>query len=204
MIQALAAFLDFCYIVRQSSLDEADLDALDNALQHFETERVIFETEGIHSDGISIPRIHALKHYREAIELFGAPNGISTSIVESKHIRAVKMPYQRSNKNEELGQVLLINQRQDKLAQFRAKCFAQGKPNKLGIMYDIFNHCPLGLLDKLLLPQDIDAVDHEDVIESSLLDNDTHLQEAEMDSGEKISAVVVLAQTPCKFEFSSK
>ena len=79
MVQALAAFLDFCYIVRQSSLDEADLDALDNALQHF-------ETEGIRSDGISIPRIHALKHYCEAIELFGTPNGIFTSIVESKHI----------------------------------------------------------------------------------------------------------------------
>ena len=62
------------------------MDALDNALQHFETERVIFETEGIHSDSISIPQIHALKHYREAIELFGAPNGISTSIIESKHI----------------------------------------------------------------------------------------------------------------------
>ena len=127
MIQAIAAFLDFCYIVRQSSLNEADLDALDDALQHFETERVVFETEGIRSDGISIPRIHALKHYHEAIELFGAPNGISTSIVESKHIRAIKIPYRRSNKNEELGQVLLINQRQDKLAQFQAKCFDKGK-----------------------------------------------------------------------------
>jgi len=52
MVQALAAFLDFCYIVCQSSLDEADLDALDNALHHFETEHVIFETEGICSDGI--------------------------------------------------------------------------------------------------------------------------------------------------------
>ena len=67
------------------------------------------------------------------------------------------MPFQRSNKNEELGQVLLINQHQDKLAQFRAKCFVQGKPNKLGIMYDIFNHCPLDLEDKPLLPQDIDT-----------------------------------------------
>ena len=40
------------------------------------------------------------------------------------------MPYQRSNKNEELGQVLLINQHQDKLAQFQAKCFDKGKPIK--------------------------------------------------------------------------
>ena len=69
-------------------------------------------------------------------------------------------------------------------------------------MYDIFNHCSLGLLDKPLLSQDIEAVDHEDVIESPSFYDDTHLQEAEVDSGEKISAVVVLAQTPCKFEFS--
>ncbi|KIM57144.1 hypothetical protein SCLCIDRAFT_131152, partial [Scleroderma citrinum Foug A] len=55
MVQALAAFMDFCYIVRQSSLDEADLNALDNALQHFETECTIFETEEIRLDGISIP-----------------------------------------------------------------------------------------------------------------------------------------------------
>ena len=55
MVQALASFLDFCYIVHQSSLDETDLDALDDALQCFERQRVIFETEGIHSDGISIP-----------------------------------------------------------------------------------------------------------------------------------------------------
>ena len=110
MVQALAAFMDFCYIVRQSSLDEVDLKALDSALQHFETECTIFETEDICPDGISIPQIHALQHYHEAIELFGAPNGLSTSIVESKHIHAIKKPYRRSNKNEELGQVLLINQ----------------------------------------------------------------------------------------------
>ncbi|KAI6159320.1 hypothetical protein EDD17DRAFT_1486983, partial [Pisolithus thermaeus] len=65
---------------------------------------------------ISIPRIHVLQHYHEAIELFGAPNGLSTSIVESKHIHAVKRSYQRSNKNEETAQVLLVNQQQDKLA----------------------------------------------------------------------------------------
>ncbi|KAI6094559.1 hypothetical protein EDD16DRAFT_1529083 [Pisolithus croceorrhizus] len=93
MLQALSAFMDFCYIVHQSSLGEADLEALDKALQRFETHRSIFEAEGIHSDGISIPRIHALQHYHEAIELFGAPNGLSTSIVESKHIHAVKRPY---------------------------------------------------------------------------------------------------------------
>ena len=47
--------MDFCYIVHQSSLDEVDLKALDSALQHFETECTIFETEDIRPDGISIP-----------------------------------------------------------------------------------------------------------------------------------------------------
>ncbi|KAI6095769.1 hypothetical protein F5141DRAFT_1191197 [Pisolithus sp. B1] len=32
--------------------------------------------------------------YTVSIELFGAPNGLSTSIVESKHIHAIKRPYQ--------------------------------------------------------------------------------------------------------------
>ncbi|KIM61412.1 hypothetical protein SCLCIDRAFT_48719, partial [Scleroderma citrinum Foug A] len=43
MVQAIAAFLDFCYIVHQSTLDEADLAAMENALSHFETEHTIFE-----------------------------------------------------------------------------------------------------------------------------------------------------------------
>ena len=119
--------MDFCYVVHQSSLNEVDLKALDSALQHFETECTIFETEDIHLDGISIPQIHALQHYHEAIELFGAPNGLSTSIVESKHIQAIKKPYWRSNKNEELGQVLLINQQLVKLAWFQAEHLAEGK-----------------------------------------------------------------------------
>ena len=54
------------------------------------------------------------------------------------------------------------------------------------------------------MPQDIEAVDHEEVIESSPFCDDSYVEEAEEDNGEKISAVVVLAQTPCKFKFSSE
>ena len=60
MSKAITAFLELCYIVRQSSLDEADLEALDSALKRFEIERTIFEQVGICPNGISIPRIHAL------------------------------------------------------------------------------------------------------------------------------------------------
>ena len=48
--------------------------------------------------------------------MFGAPNGLCSSITESKHILAVKDPYNRSNYCNALGQILLMNQCQDKLA----------------------------------------------------------------------------------------
>ena len=127
MSKAITAFLEFCYIVRQSSLDEADLEALNSALKCFEIERTIFEQVGIHPNGISIPRIHALQHYHQLIQQFGAPNGLCTSITESKHIDAVKKPWRKSNQHEALGQMLVTNQRLENIAYFRAKQFAKGK-----------------------------------------------------------------------------
>ena len=47
---------------------------------------------------------------------FSAPNGLCSSITESKHIKAVKQPWRRSSRYEALGQMLLTNQHLDKLA----------------------------------------------------------------------------------------
>jgi uncharacterized protein with von Willebrand factor type A (vWA) domain len=58
-------------------------------------------------------------HYAELIRSFGAPNGICSSITEAKHIKAVKEPWRRSNRNFPLDQILEINQRLDKLAAAR-------------------------------------------------------------------------------------
>jgi hypothetical protein len=77
MVQAIAAFMDFCYIVCQYSLDEGDLIALKDALQQFQTHCSMFQVCGIRPSGISIPHIHALQHYEELIQLFGAPNGLA-------------------------------------------------------------------------------------------------------------------------------
>ena len=127
MTHAIAAFMDFCYIVHQSSLDEADLEALDSALKRFEVERTIFEEVGIRPNGISIPCIHALQHYHQLIQQFGAPNGLCTSITESKHIDAVKKPWRKSNRHEALGQMLVTNQHLENIAYFRAKQITKGK-----------------------------------------------------------------------------
>ncbi|KAG6809100.1 hypothetical protein H0H92_001623 [Tricholoma furcatifolium] len=119
MIRALAAFMEFCYLARRSILDEEDLVALDDALGRFHRERVVFEVEGVRPDGFSLPRQHSMCHYRHLIQEFGAPNGLCSSITESKHIVAVKEPWRRSNRFEALGQMLLTNQRLDKLSAAR-------------------------------------------------------------------------------------
>lgn len=46
--------------------------------------------------------------------------------MESKHIKAVKKPYRRTNRFQALGQMLVSNQWQDKLAAARADFQAHG------------------------------------------------------------------------------
>ena len=68
---------------------------------------------------LSLPCQHSLLHYLELIKQFGALNGLCSSITKSKHVKAVKMPYQWSNHHQTLGQMLTINQRLEKLKAAR-------------------------------------------------------------------------------------
>ena len=110
MVCALATFLDFCYLVRRNIIDESTLDAIDDALARFHRDHVIFEQAGVRPDGFSLPCQHSMKHYRLLIQLFGALNGLCSSITESKHIKAVKEPWRRSSHFEALSQMLVTNQ----------------------------------------------------------------------------------------------
>ena len=121
MVKCLAAFLDFCYLVRQLTHTEATLKQIDNALTCFHRDQVIFKTLGIRKeDGLSIPWQHSLVHYKETIQLFGSPDGLCSSITESMHIRAVKEPWRCTNKYQPLGQMLVINQCLAKVASLRS------------------------------------------------------------------------------------
>jgi hypothetical protein len=91
---------------------------VDEALFRFYRHQRIFQTTGTYEDtpkGLSLPRQHAMVHYRQNIEAFGVPNGLCLLITESKHIVAVKKPWRRSSKYNALGQMLLTNQQLDKL-----------------------------------------------------------------------------------------
>lgn len=125
MVQATRAFLEFCYIARRDIHDTNTLAALDDSLRRFHHHREIFRTSGVR-DGFNLPRQHSLLHYVKLIRAFGAPNGLCSSITESKHIKAVKEPWRRSNRFEALPQILLTNQRLDKLAAARVDFAERG------------------------------------------------------------------------------
>ena len=116
VLRTFRAFLEFCYIARHDIINEDTLAQLTDALARFHHHRTIFEDLGIRPGGFALPRQHSLVHYPALIRSFGAPNGLCSSITESKHIAAIKKPWRRSNRYEALGQMLLTNQQLDKLA----------------------------------------------------------------------------------------
>ena len=119
MVQALHALLEFGYIARRNVHDARSLREMDDALERFHHHREIFRTTGVRPRGFNLPRQHSLTHYTKLIRAFGSPNGLCTSITESKHIKAVKEPWRRSSRFNPLHQILLTNQRLDKLAASR-------------------------------------------------------------------------------------
>ncbi|KAG2035207.1 hypothetical protein BDR03DRAFT_983812 [Suillus americanus] len=130
IIRAFSAFLDFCYIVRCEALTEDDLVQLQDALDCFHQYREVFKTTGVRLT-FSLPHQHSLQHYARMIRLFGAPNSLCSSITESKHIKAVKEPWCHSSRYKALGQMLLTNQRLDKIAAAHSDFEARGHPQSL-------------------------------------------------------------------------
>ncbi|KAH9979689.1 hypothetical protein BJV74DRAFT_780148, partial [Russula compacta] len=99
---------------------------LEDALSSFHKHHTIFQTSGVCPKGFSLPHQHSLVHYVCMIQKFGAPNGLCSSITESKHIKAIKEPWRHSNQFEALSQMLLTNQQLDKLAALCADFTARG------------------------------------------------------------------------------
>ncbi|KAJ6523207.1 hypothetical protein B0H19DRAFT_1277074 [Mycena capillaripes] len=152
MVHAVASITEFCYLVRRSVIDEDTLLAVDTTVDLFHTAREIFRV--VRPDGFSLPRQHSMVHYRPSMQAFAAPNGLCSSITESKHIKAVKRPYRRSSRNKPLSQILLTNQRLDKLAAARVDFTARG------------------MMDGALIPLPLSLIPEVPPIEPENLDDD--------------------------------
>jgi hypothetical protein len=118
--------INFIYIARCDIIDSNSLKQLDNALECFHQYRQIFQESGVCPKGFNLPRQHSLVHYYKLIRAFGALNRLCFSITESKHIKAVKESWQRSNLFEALSQMLLTNQWLDKLAASHVNFTSRG------------------------------------------------------------------------------
>jgi hypothetical protein len=125
MVQCLSTFMDLCYIFRRNTITSTALKTAETLLKQFHELRLIFVIEGVRST-ISLPRQHALVHYLTSIPLFGSPNGLCSSITESKHIKAVKEPWRRSSRFKALVQMLRAIIRLEKLAALRRRFLQEG------------------------------------------------------------------------------
>jgi hypothetical protein len=117
--------MEFCYLVRRNAITTPDIERLKETYQRFLQVRNVFIESGVRID-ISLPRQHALSHYIDSISLFGSPNGLCSSITESKHIKAVKEPWRRSSRYRALQQMLNTLMRLDKLAALHRVFAKQG------------------------------------------------------------------------------
>ena len=128
IVKTFSTFLNFYYIARRDVITDDSLEELNIALQKFHEARQVFSgtVRAVGLSGFSLPRQHAMVHYYDHIKNFGAPNGLCSSITESKHIAAVKRPWRRSNKHAALPQMLKSNERLDKLAAARVDFTARG------------------------------------------------------------------------------
>ncbi|KAG2136951.1 uncharacterized protein EDB93DRAFT_1242305 [Suillus bovinus] len=122
MVRAFHALLEFCYLIWCNVITEDTMIQIQDALYHFHHYRKIFDTV---VPTFSLPPQHSMTHYVDMIRLFGTPNGLCSSITELKHIKAVKEPWRWSNRHNALGQMLVTNQRLDKLAASRVDFDAQ-------------------------------------------------------------------------------
>lgn len=188
MVHVLSAFMDFCYLARHSTLDEDTLIAMQDALARYHIHRVIFVETGVRPNGFSLPRQHSLMHYHHLVREFGAPNGLCSSITESKHIKAVKEPWRRSSRFNALGQMLITNQRLDKLAAARVDFDARGM---------LKGPCLSSFVPTISFPVDPPAspplrAEHNDA------DGDDGQPEARPFDGPKVQATIKLAKKPGK------
>jgi hypothetical protein len=88
---------------------------MESLLQEFHNVRAFFLESNVMSK-VAAPQQHALSHYVHSIKLFGALNGLCSSITESKQIDSVKKPWRNSSRNAPIFQMMTRISRLEKIS----------------------------------------------------------------------------------------
>ena len=129
MVHAVCDLPDFCYLVHCDVLDTNTLNVIEKTLESFHEHHEVFICTGV-CENWNLPQMHAFKHFVWLIKEYGAPNGLCSSMMENKHIQAVKEPWCRSSHYEAMSQMLMTNTRLDKLAASHVGFKLQGMLEK--------------------------------------------------------------------------
>jgi hypothetical protein len=81
--------MDACYIAHWNAISASALEHFRECIERFPKLCDAFIACGIREEML-LPCQHAFNHYYHLIIAFGSPNGLCSSITESKHIKAFK------------------------------------------------------------------------------------------------------------------
>ncbi|KAG9042455.1 hypothetical protein FS837_010842 [Tulasnella sp. UAMH 9824] len=107
--------MDFIYYCQFPTLDEEDLEKMDELLLKFHNLKDIFKKRGVRKH-FNIPKFHALVHFTHEIHLHGTPDGYNAETPERLHIDLAKTGYCASNKRNYMSQMTKFMQRREAIA----------------------------------------------------------------------------------------
>ncbi|KAF8269032.1 hypothetical protein EI94DRAFT_1771396 [Lactarius quietus] len=123
IVHCILTFMDTCYITCWNSISSLVLKCFQKCVVKYHELCNVFLTTGT-LKMVSLPCQHALSHYHFSIQLFGSPNGLCSSITESKHRVSVKNNWYQSNHNNMLPQMMKSLLWWEKLAEMTAAYMA--------------------------------------------------------------------------------
>lgn len=118
LVRAVRAILDFTFLAQYPAHSTETLRELKDARHQFHENKEIFRQLGIRTN-FRIPKLHALEHYDESIQLFGTTDNYNTENTERLHIDFAKNAYRSTNFKDEFPQMTVWLERQEKVFEHR-------------------------------------------------------------------------------------
>ncbi|KAF8883513.1 hypothetical protein BD779DRAFT_1674455 [Infundibulicybe gibba] len=105
---------DFAFLAQYPIHSTTTLKQLDNALDCFHKDMIVFVDLGIRTD-MNFPKLHSLRHYVTMITFFGTTDNYNTEYTEWLHIDLAKDAYRATNHKDEYSQMTIWLERKEKI-----------------------------------------------------------------------------------------